>query len=287
MLFGVMVREGREGKLGARLTEESRVYDRTWLPEGFPLSDPRKAEITFEQIFRHTAGFMPEETGEHRKVEKGRNFWSDYSLWVTGRDPKWPGTGQLLFPPGHPEEYAGCETWGDHRGAYSSIGFAHLGLVFRHVFGHSPAGLLWHRILQPIGFSGVSHHPPPGMHRWVTYGGLCMTPRDYARFAYLILRKGRWQDRQIVDPQWVERTRTAPWYQNMRANVDGYFGRDLPPDMVRIYGSGGNFAFILPSHDLIVVRCARTDNQVAELLEAKLLARLAKVLQPGTADADR
>jgi hypothetical protein len=56
---------------------------------------------------------------------------------------------------------------------------------------------------------------------------------------------------------------------------------------VRIYGSGGNFAFILPSHDLIVVRCARTDNQVAELLEAKLLARLAKVLQPGTADADR
>jgi hypothetical protein len=57
--------------------------------------------------------------------------------------------------------------------------------------------------------------------------------------------------------------------------------------MVRMYGSGGNFAFILPSHDLIVVRCARTDNQVAELLEAKLLARLAKVLQPGTADADR
>ena len=213
MLFGVLVKEGREGRARVQLTEQSRVYDHTWLPEGFPLSDPRKTEITFEQIFRHTAGFMPEETKDHEKVEEGRNFWSDYSLWVTGSDPKWPATGRLFFPPGHPEEFAGSETWGDHRGAYSSIGFAHLGLVFRHAFGHSPAGVLWDRILAPIGVSGVSYHyPPPGTHRWVTHGGVCMTPRDYARFAYLILRQGRWQDQQIVDPEWIERTQTAPWY---------------------------------------------------------------------------
>ena len=73
----------------------------------------------------------------------------------------------------------------------------------------------------------------------------------------------------------------------MRSNVDGYFGRELPADMVRIFGSGGNFAFILPSHDLIVVRCARTDNQVAELLEAKFLKRLVKVLQPVATTAPR
>lgn len=88
MLFGVLVKEGREGRARAHLTEQSPVYDRTWLQEGFPLSDPRKAGITFEQIFRHTAGFMPEETRDHEKVEEGRNFWSDYSLWVTGRDPQ-------------------------------------------------------------------------------------------------------------------------------------------------------------------------------------------------------
>ena len=86
----------------------------------------------------------------------------------------------------------------------------------------------------------------------MTHGGLCMTPRDYARFAYLILRKGRWQDQQIVDPEWIERTRTAPWYQNMRSNVDGYFGRELPADMVRMFGSGGNFAAVLEGYDLLV-----------------------------------
>ena len=288
MLFGVLVKESRERRARVQFTEQSPVDDPTYLQGGFPLSDPRKAGITFEQIFRHTAGFLPEEDKDGDKLEEGRNFWSDYSLWVTGRDPKWPITGRLLFPPGHPEEYAGSETWGDHRGAYSSIGFAHLGLVFHYAFGHSPSAVLWDRILAPIGFSGISyHHPPPGEHRWVTHGGLCMTPRDYARFAYLILRKGRWQDQQIVDPEWIERTRTAPWYQNMRSNVDGYFGRELPADMVRIFGSGGNFAFILPSHDLIVVRCARTDNQVAELLEAKFLKRLVKVLQPVATTAPR
>ncbi|MDX9834293.1 MAG: serine hydrolase [Desulfobulbus sp.] len=282
VLFGVLVKDGREGQARVRVTEQSRVYDPTYLQEGFPLSDPRKTEITFEQIFRHTAGFLPEESKDGDKLEKGRNSWSDYRAWVTGRDPKWPVTGPLLFPPGHPEAYAGSETWGDHQGAYSSIGFAHLGLVFRHAFGHTASAVLWDRILQPIGFSGVSYHyPPPGAHRWMTSGGLCMTPRDYARFAYLILRKGRWEARRIVDPEWIERTFDAPWYQNMRSNVDGYFGKELPADTLRLFGSGGNFAFIVPSQDLIVIRCARITNQVAEIMEPKFLARLAQVLQPG------
>ena len=66
----------------------------------------------------------------------------------------------------------------------------------------------------------------------------------------------------------------------MRSNVDGYFGRHLPADMVRIYGSGGNFAFILPSHDLIVVRCGRTANQLIDMMEPRFLERLAEVIAP-------
>ena len=62
LLFGVLVKESRERQARVQFTEQSRVYDPTYLQEGFPLSDPRKAEITFEQIFRHTAGFLPEES---------------------------------------------------------------------------------------------------------------------------------------------------------------------------------------------------------------------------------
>lgn len=278
VLFGILVKDGREGRARAVVTEESKVYDPIWLKRGFPLSDPRKAEMTFEHIFRHTSGLMPEQTGDDQKVEVGRNFWSDFGQWVTGHDPKWPQTGKLFFAPGHPEEYEHSELWGKHRGAYSSIGFAHLGLMFRHAFGHTPAAVLWDRLLEPIGISGVSYHfPPPGEQRWMTSGGLCLTARDYARFAYLILRKGRWQERQIVDSQWIDRTFASPWYQNMRSNVDGYFGKEYPADMLRIFGSGGNLAFIIPSQDLIVLRCARTENMVAEAMEPSILERMAKI----------
>ena len=49
LLFGVLVKESRERQARVQFTEQSRVYDPTYLQEGFPLSDPRKAEITFEQ----------------------------------------------------------------------------------------------------------------------------------------------------------------------------------------------------------------------------------------------
>ncbi len=125
LLFGVLVKESRERQARVQFTEQSRVYDPTYLQEGFPLSDPRKAEITFEQIFRHTAGFLPEESKDGDKLEEGRNFWSDYSLWVTGRDPKWPLTGRL-FSPGPPG-----------------------GVRRQRDLGRAPGGLQQHRLRPP------------------------------------------------------------------------------------------------------------------------------------------
>ena len=55
-LFGVLMRKARQGALPVKeLTENSKLYDPLWLNDGWPLSDPRKAEITFEQVFQHTA----------------------------------------------------------------------------------------------------------------------------------------------------------------------------------------------------------------------------------------
>ncbi len=44
-----------------------------------------------------------------------------------------------------------------------------------------------------------------------TAWGLYITVRDYAKFGYLFLNKGRWEDRQIVSEAWVEKsTKTDP-----------------------------------------------------------------------------
>jgi len=273
--FGIMAADSRTGRISLEISAQSRVYDTRWLPQGFPLSDPRKKDITFEQIFRHTSGLCPESTKSGEAVEKGRNEWTDYVDWVVGHDRQWPSTGRLYFTPGHPEEYTGSETWGMVSGAYSSVGFGHLGLVIQNVYGKPASDFLRERLLGPLGFSGIDFHAPPSETiRWFSAGGVRINPRDYARFAYFLLHDGRWKAQQIVPESWIRRFRTAPFYPNMRSNSDGYFGTQYPPDMFRIAGSGLNWAFIVPSLDLIALRTSRASNEIWEGVEKEFLRRL-------------
>jgi hypothetical protein len=249
ILFGMVVEDGRKGELAHRVDAESRVYDERWLPEGLPLSDPRKGEITFEQVFAHISGILPESAegpGDAGDV--------DFVRYNVGRDPSNPNSGHLYFDPGHPEQY--------EKDPYSSIAFNHIGLVIPHLTGHEASEFLWERLMRPLGFSGVTWHTPYWNAQgsgvlWYSSGSPKIVPRDYARIATLLLRDGKWGERQLVPASWVQRFRTAPHYANMRSNADGYFGRAYPSDLFRIAGSGMNWAFIVPSLDLIALRTSR------------------------------
>ncbi|MFQ5928595.1 MAG: serine hydrolase domain-containing protein [Acidobacteriota bacterium] len=273
--FGIMVDDSHSGKINTKINADSFVYDQRWLPEGFPLSDPLKKQITFKQIFDHTSGLCPERTASGDGVEQGRNEWTDYVDWLVGHDHKWPQTKRLYFEPGHAEEYGRKATWGSHAGAYSSVSFGHVGLVLRNVYEMPASEFLWKRLLNPLGFGGIDYHAPPGNGiKWFSAGGLRMTPRDYARFAYFLLRDGRWNQNQIVPASWIQQFRTSLNYPNIRSNIDGYFGDQYPKDMFRIAGSGINLAFMIPSLDLIALRTGRVDNSMWNEVEQKFLEKL-------------
>lgn len=274
--FGIAELDGVRGATDTVIGRNSRVYDRRWLETGFPLSDERKQEITFEQVFRHTSGICPQITAQGKILEKGRDRWTDYDAWVVGHDPKWPQTAKLYFDPGQVQDFDGRERWGGHEGAYSSVAFAHVGLVIRGLYGVPAHQFLWERLLQPLGFSGIDYHKPPQPPdiMWFTAGGVRMTTRDLGRFAYLLLRGGRWEDHRLLPEGWVESFTSSPDYQNLRSNVDGYFGRAYPPDMFRLFGSGGNFVFIVPGLDLIAIRTGRTANALTKILQRDFLRRV-------------
>ncbi len=269
--FGIAVQDSKDGVVSHAIDRSAHVYDQRWLAEGFPLSDPRKDAVTFEQVFRHTAGFTP----EGLKNEAGRDLWSDYVSWVVGHDPEWPQTQHLFYPPGQPEQYPEHECWGAHKGAYSSVGFAHIGLVLRELYGKPARVLLWERLLKPIGFSGIDYYHPPSSPeiKWFTGGGLMMRPMDLARFAYLLKNDGVWKKERILPQGWVSSFVDTPYYQNLRSNIDGYFGTRYPADMYRMYGSGGNFVFVIPSLDMIVIRTGRMRNFFLERLQHDFLRR--------------
>ena len=100
-----------------------------------------------------------------------------------------------------------------------------------------------------------------------------MTPRDYARFAYFLLRDGRWKDEQIVPSSYIQRFRTSALYPNLRSNLDGYFGAGYPKDMFRIAGSGLNWAFMVPSLDLIALRTGRASNAIWDEVQQEFLRK--------------
>ena len=273
--FGIVVKDSKDGIIPHHINGQSKVYDPRWLNSGFPLSDNRKDSITFNHIFTHTSGLAPQETKEGKPVEEGRYHWSDYLQWVVGHDELWPQTKPLYFHPGKPESWFGHDQWGEHKAAYSSVGFSHIGLALSELYGVPADHLLWNRLLQPIGFSGISFHRPPTPPeiKWSTEGGLKMTPRDFARFAYFLLNDGRWEKQQILPEDWLQQFVTTPYYNNLRSNSDKFFGKQYPTTMYRIFGSGGNLAFIIPDHNMIVLRTGRVHNFFHKILQRDFLRR--------------
>lgn len=85
-----------------------------------------------------------------------------------------------------------------------------------------------------------------------TFGGwgLVVRPRDMARFGYLYLNEGQWDDRQIISRQWVS--------ASTRAHTPGYgyqwWVRTVAGTPVyAAVGRGGHHIFCVPAQDLVVV----------------------------------
>lgn len=90
--------------------------------------------------------------------------------------------------------------------------------------------------------------------------------RDYARFGLLYLNNGNWLGEQILPENWVD-------YTKEEANgSDGQYGAffwlnksgknypDVPRDMFSCNGHDGQFIYIIPSKDLVVVRTGFSKN---------------------------
>ena len=110
-------------------------------------------------------------------------------------------------------------------------------------------------------------HSLPSMHRYYLFR---VSARDLARFGLLFLREGRWQERQIISPQWI-RESTAGHSQR---GVNGGYGymwwtginQGLLPNVnvkghsYYAAGWGGHRVFILPYRNLVVVHRVDTDS---------------------------
>jgi CubicO group peptidase (beta-lactamase class C family) len=90
-------------------------------------------------------------------------------------------------------------------------------------------------------------------------GGMFINAYDMARFGYLFLRNGKWKDRQIVSPKWVEMARTPGsdnatyGYANWSLNTGRKPLPAAPESAVRFTGNGANIIYIDWENDIVAV----------------------------------
>jgi CubicO group peptidase (beta-lactamase class C family) len=151
---------------------------------------------------------------------------------------------------------------------YNNWDFNTLGTIYEHAVRSSIFDAFEREIARPIGMQ--DYRPSDGEYFtgaasvYPAYP-IRMSARDLARFALLYLHKGRWQDREIVPAQWVEES-THPYSPSGFGPGYGYLwwvgsinsgiapSVELPEGTFFAQGAGGQYAFVIPRYDLVVVR---------------------------------
>lgn len=248
--YGLLFDDSRNHRLpgGAQIDLGSLAY--SYIPEGHPLTDPAKEGITLRHLLTMTSGIPGEDHGiEGIAVRPGGGEYE----FALGKEPDRFGdsAARLYAPPG--------EAW-----EYSDAAFAHLSLIFFHVTGREIGEFMKTRVFQPIGIQnsgwdlqggGGNLGPHTNAH-----SGLRLSARDFARLAYLLLRGGTWNGKQIVPKWWIDlATRKSqelnPHYgYTFWVNTEGDLWPHVPKDAFAFMGYATNRCYVVPSLDLVVVR---------------------------------
>jgi CubicO group peptidase (beta-lactamase class C family) len=114
-----------------------------------------------------------------------------------------------------------------------------------------------------------------------TDGGLYIRPRDYAKIGLLLLQNGLWNDKQIINEDWIQESTRA----HIKPNQSTWYGYqwwgmefNLNDTSINTYyasGYGGNYMFVFPEPDLLIVFNAEIFDKNAgyfrELLDKYIL----------------
>lgn len=148
------------------------------------------------------------------------------------------------------------------RFSYSSGDTMLLAGVLRVVTGRIAGRYAEEKLFAPIGMGPVDWWQDASGNT-VTYCCLDTPSREFARFGLLYLHGGNWDGRQVVPAEWVAES-TSPnrvWEgYGFQWWLSGRTEPGLPADLYAALGHDGQFIYVIPSLDLVVVRNGHYDK---------------------------
>ena len=238
-LMGVLIQQG--------------IYD-LWEPAPVPEwqreGDPR-AEIRIADILRMSSGIRCVNRGDP-EYDSAMGYPDHLYLYTGGMDSfKWAATRPQQWPPNTIGRYRNCDP-------VLTNYLVRLSVEGRGEEYHS---FPQRELFDKIGIRDMVMETDP-YGNFLIQGYEFGTGRDWARLGDLYLQDGVWRGERILPEGFVEFVSTpAPaWEADGRPIYGGFFwinstgAYPIPNDAYYMAGAGNQKTFIIPSHDLVVVR---------------------------------
>jgi CubicO group peptidase (beta-lactamase class C family) len=251
---GVMLQEYK-AKLPDGL--DTKVYTKDFLPEAFPLRDPREADIRLGHLLCMTSGHNGEGATpsavvrgatQALKPAKGQDIRDIDGSSL--RTPLWAGPG---------EGYS-----------YSSPAPHIASMVLRRVTGKELPAYLDEKFAQPMGWGPWGYCLYRGdvtMAHANGAGSIALRATDAVRFGYCLAQGGRWRDRQLIPADYLKLCQQAlpynphfPFSLQFEHNQAGQI-LGAPRDAFYKTGANGFCLYIVPSLDLVIYKLGGKDGQ--------------------------
>ena len=231
-------------------------------------NNPEKRNILIRQLLTMSAGLAWKESYETAPLKSSIVAM----LYTTGR--KNMGEFVAQRPVSHEV---------DKKVNYSSGDTMLLMAILQAALGEDYANYPWQEIFEPLRIENVVWEKDFA-NNYIGSSSIYISARDLAKFAYLYLNNGIWDDKRILQENWINFTRTpsiayysgiqqesletlgvlgAHWWVNTKIpsqNQEEVFIPSLATDTFYSQGKWGQWLFVIPSWDMILIRYGTDRN---------------------------
>jgi len=225
--------------------------------------DERTKDVKLKHLLTMTSGYDCDDHSNNFECEKKMyesNDWVEYALNL-------PFANQ----PG--------ERW-----AYNSASLSLVGEVISKTSNMRIPDFAEKYLFDPLGITDFQWGFSPNGRAWLA-GNAKMRPRDMAKFGYMVLNEGRWENKQIVSKKWLEES-TAEHLPLLHMHIHGgNYGygylwwlveltvKNQSAEAIAASGNGGQIITIFPKLDSVVVFTGGNYNNRLSAQPVEMLIR--------------
>ena len=229
-----------------------------FFPKKIPtVQDNDKLNITLKHLLTMAAGFQCEDTKAHE-------FKGLKEMWQTDDWVQYMIDLPLIETPGSRFQYC--------NGA-SSL----LTAIIQKTSGETAFEFASKHLFSPLGITDTHWKSRNGLT--IGYSDLTMRPLDMAKIGYLFLKDGKWQDQQIISPEWIKES-ARKQIDNYETYGYGYQWWILSPERFAALGAHGQRIFVLRDQNMVVVFTGRLEQVRSQVPEHLLYNYILPSVKP-------